>query len=148
MSRNVIRDGQTRQGRIDPIEGLYDELDFGYRPMLAEDVEQLEADASAAKTARDGVQLTADATATQLETWSEATEKGEPLPPVFENVRRLPFSQLNKLYRIVAGMAPTDPIPNARGEEMEERFADLRRRAAGETQAEAEERSAKNSETG
>lgn len=130
MSRNVIRDGQTRKGHIDAVPRLHDSLTFEYRPMLAETVESVEASASKVATDK-GVQMIAMETAKHLVSWSEEDEKGGALAIEFETVRRLPFPLLNKLYRIVAGMMVTDEVPGSTTSDIEERLEEIRRATEG-----------------
>jgi len=143
MTRNVIRDGQTRRGHIDGVARLHDSLTFDYRPMLAETVESVEAAATRVSTA-DGVQMIAMETAKHLVYWSEEDDKGAKLPINFENVRRLPFPLLNKLYRVVAGMAATDQVPGELSTDVEARLEEIRKQAGGVSLLEQREEAAKN----
>lgn len=127
MSKNIIRDGYTRTGYIAAVERLHDELRFEYRPMLPEQVETLQ-DATEKKTPSEGIRLVAAALAKQITSWSETAGEdanATPVPINFEHVRRLHFSVINKLYRIVAGISPSDPVPEAKEAEQDEYVASL-----------------------
>lgn len=126
-TKNIIRDGQTRRGRIDEEPGLHEGLSFQYRPSLPEEVEQIEAAAQKEKP-KDGVRLIAAFCADRLVDWSEAD--GD---PNFENVRRLPFDLFNKLYKVLVGMRATDPIEDPTKEEEDEEIAALRAQSEGKS---------------
>lgn len=124
-TKNIIRDGQTRRGRIDEEPGLHEGLAFEYRPSLPEEVEQIESAAQKEKP-KDGVRLIAAYMAERLVEWSESD--GD---PSFENVRRLPFDLFNKLYKVLVGMRATDPIEEPTKDEEDEEIAALRAQAEG-----------------
>ncbi len=132
MSRNIIRDGYTRRGFIEAEDRLYDYLSFEYRPMLAEVVEMVEEASQRQETVKEGVRVVAAATAEHLVSWSEVEKDGEKVPHSVEEVRRLPFSMLNKLYRIVAGITPTDPIPDSTPKDSALFVQDIIAKASGE----------------
>lgn len=115
MSKNIIRDGQTKAGYLELSEGRYEPMEFTYRPMLPETVETVEAFV-AVNSQKDPVKTThcvAAMVAKHIETWGEVEADGKPSPIIFENVRRLPFPVLNRLYRILAGLQASDPRPAA-----------------------------------
>lgn len=143
QTRNVIRDGMTRRGRIDPIERLHDALEFEYRPMLAVEVEDV-GNAIERATAAESINLTAAAIADHLVSWSEVGENDKEIPPEFENIVRLSFTLLNKLYMILAGASPSALIPDATPEEQSEYILKLHERAARISPADAEEQTAGN----
>ena len=147
QTRNVIRDGMTRRGRIDPVERLHDALEFEYRPMLAAEVEDV-GNAIEKATAAESTNLTAAAIADHLVEWSEVDEKEKQIPPTFENVARLSFSLLNKLYMILAGASPSALIPNSTPDEQSEYILKLHQHVQGVSPAKAEEQAVGNSETG
>lgn len=109
----LIRDGQTRKGRIEAVAGLHERLDFEWRPMLAADVEAFESTLEKAK-ARRVVELIAAMVARQLVSWSESEKISA------ETVLRLPHPVLLRLRGIVAGTRPSDPIDNPTSEELDE----------------------------
>lgn len=115
MSRNIIRDGQTKPGYMEAGDGRYEAMEFDFRPMLPETVETVEAFV-ALNSQKDPIKTAhcvAGNVAKHLQTWSEVEEDGSPSPITFENVRRLPFPVLNRLYRIVAGLQASDLKPGA-----------------------------------
>lgn len=124
MSRNIIRDGQTRRGYIAAVERIYESLEFEYRPMLAEEVELTESVIQKGKP-KEAVDFVCAQLVQKLTTWSEVDENDKAVPISFDNIRRLPYGLLNKLYRVVAGLVPTDPVPNAAKEEQDELVARL-----------------------
>ena len=117
MSRNVIRDGQTRAGYIAARDRLHDFLRFQYRPMLAEDVELTEVESSKGEDPRKGVRLIAAQVVQRLESWSEEDEQGQAVPIDLEAVRRLRYPVLLALYKIVAGLRASDPDPDSTGQQ-------------------------------
>jgi len=135
---NLVRDGQTRNGKVDAEDGLHDGLSFSYRPCLPEEVETIESQAAKEGNPRAAVRLIAAFVADRLGTWSEAD--GD---PTFENVRRLPFDLFNKVYRVVVGMRASDPVDQPTKEEEDELVAALRSQVdgtpPGETMAETTE---------
>lgn len=143
MTKNVIRDGQTRKGHIDGVKRLHESLTFDYRPMLAEVVEAVESAAAKVDT-KAGVQMIAAETTKHLVDWSEEDDKGGKLAIEFENVRRLPFPLLNKLYRVVAGMTATDEVPGSVTSDVEERLEELRKLTEGVPPVVTREEAAKN----
>jgi len=118
QTRNIIDDGFTLPGRIDPVAGLHEGLTFRFRPMLAEEFEEIE-EAKEGMKARPGIHLVAKAIAKHVCEWSEVDENGKPRPINFENVRRL-HSMLPRLYRIVAGRDASD-LPDEESSTAEER---------------------------
>lgn len=113
-TKNVFRDGQTLRSYIAPVEGLHTGLRFERRPMLAEDVEETEAQIAKA-TPRQAAQIVTLAVVSKLVSWSEIRDDGSAQAINAATVGALPYSLLNKLYRIVAGLIPGDPDPDAAG---------------------------------
>lgn len=127
MSRNIIRDGQTKPGYMEAGEGRYEAMEFEFRPMLPETVETVEAFV-AINSQKDPVKTAhcvAGNVAKHLAVWSEVEEDGKPTPITFENVRKLPFPVLNRLYRIVALLQASDLKPGASPKEASDYVADL-----------------------
>ena len=115
MSKNIIRDHHTRDGYLEPDPGRHEGMEFSFRPMLPEQVETVEAYVTA-NSQRDPVKTAhcvAGNVAKQLTAWSEVDDAGKPEPIHFENVRRLPFPVLNRLYRIIALLQAPDLKPGA-----------------------------------
>ena len=132
-TRNIIRDGYTRRGRIDAIERLHDSLDFEFRPMLPEQVEDLDAAVDKCKP-KEAAPLVAAAMAEQLTSWSEVEGEGdnEKMAPItVDNLRRLPYPLLSRLRKVVAGLAPTDALSDASDDEQSDYIIQLRAKAAG-----------------
>lgn len=114
MSRNIIptNDGYTRAGYIEAVPRLHDELVFEYRPMIPEEVEQLNAAIDRTNPIQ-CIHRIAAAVLKRLVSWSEVDEKGAPVPLSFEAVRCLPYPMLSNLRRIIEGTMPSDLRPGA-----------------------------------
>lgn len=119
MTRNIINDGFTLPGRIEPVERLHEGLDFEYRPMLQEQFEVLE-DQITKRQPGAAVRLMCAAVAQALASWSEVDESGKPVPISEEAVRRLQPMLLIRLYRIVSGRDASDAPNKATPEERDE----------------------------
>lgn len=113
MSRNVIQDGYTRSGYVAAVEGLHESLAFKFRPMLPETVDAV-GESLKSKSARDGNRVLAAAIVNQLVEWSEVDADGKSLAITIDTVRRLPWKLFNRLYSVVSGMGPSDPLPEAK----------------------------------
>lgn len=107
MSSNLIRAGVTREGFIEPVEGLHDGLTFTYQPMLAEDVEELD-EVINKRPGKQGVQDMAAVVAKHVKSWSEVDEKKQPVPINFDTTRALPYFLFFKLVGILKGRVPND----------------------------------------
>ena len=107
MSKNIIEDGYTREGYIEAWEGVHDEMDFTYRPMLPNEVTRLE---RALEKSTDGSHgdIIAGVLAKKLETWSEVDKDGEAILIDFKTVRRLPWLILATTSNIVKGTRASD----------------------------------------
>lgn len=114
MSRNIYRDGQTRDGYIAAADRMHDELAFTYRPMLPEDVEFTDEERRKLEP-RKSVQFLAAQITKHLVTWSEVDDDGKPMEVSLKNVLRLPHLLLTQAYLIVAGHLASDVDP-AKGE--------------------------------
>jgi hypothetical protein len=126
MSRNVIPadDGYTRPGYIEAVERLHDSLEFTYRPMIPEEVDAVD-EVVMKKPAREGNSVVRAAIQQHLVSWSEVDEKGEPLRINLQNIRRLPWPVFNRLYKIICGQLPSDPVPDASPAEEDDYVRDL-----------------------
>lgn len=113
-TKNVFRDGQTLGAFVAPVEGLHAGLRFSRRPMLAEDVEETEAQIAKA-TPRQAAQIVILTTVNQLVDWSEVRDDGTAQPINAKTVGALPYQLLNRTYRIIAGLSPSDRDPDAAG---------------------------------
>jgi hypothetical protein len=148
-TKNLIRDGQTRRGFVAPaVDGLHEGLDFEFRPMLAEQVEQTEDEYERADTPRDGILLLAGRIADHLVSWSEVDDSGERLAPRFEFVRLLPHPLMRRVYRVLTRQDASDEPPKSTPDETRERLEELRRRAAGVSPAEDQNEQLGNSDAG
>jgi len=155
MSKNLINEGYTRPGYIAAVdhdhagrqtEPLHGELDFKYRPMLPEEVEELTAAVDAAKP-KDQIHLIAAEIARRLVWWSETvTVKGakEADPDIekaaeitFETVRRLPYPLIYRLRNIVTGTSASDLRPKATKEEQSDYVKGLQLTMAGKAPGQA-----------
>lgn len=110
-TKNVFRDGATKPGFVKAVEGLHDALLWEQRPMLPEEVELLENAAQRRANPQEGIRLIQAALAQKLVSWSEVDDAGNPMAINFRNMANLPYSLLYKLYKRVAGLEPTDPLP-------------------------------------
>jgi hypothetical protein len=133
---NRIDDKYTKRGYILASPNMHDALEFEYRPMLAEQVEDLDALVEKSSPAST-VALIATCVAKQLISWSEVerdTPAGAPHKPVAvsaDNVRRLPHPVLAKLRKIISGVIPSDPLPDANEAELSQYAAELKAAADG-----------------
>lgn len=135
MSQNIINEGYTRKGYIAQVdrdqrgiqtEVLHGELEFEYRPMLPEEVEELTAAVDAASPTK-SIHLVAAAIVGKLVSWGEVTavkqdgkvifDKFVPVPINFEAVRRLPYPMIYRLRNIITGTSASDLRPQASKEE-------------------------------
>lgn len=129
MARNVIRDGYTRDGYIEASDGLYEAMTFKYRPMLPQE-ESAVSVAAGKNPGKEAVLLRAAAIQKALVEWDEVDESGAKVPITVENVRRLPPSLFWRLYGVISGNAPSDPLPKATKEEDDEYTTALLQAAA------------------
>lgn len=144
MTRNVIRDGQTKCGYIEAMPKLHDGLMFEYRPMLSETLEAVES--AAVKTdGSKGAQLVIMEVTKHLVSWSEENDKGEALPIEFDTVRKLwPSMLFNRLYRIISGQTVTDEVPGSSNNDIEDRLEEVRQAIEGKPPIVLQEEAAKN----
>jgi len=124
MSRNVIQDGYTKSARINAVPRLHESIEFTFRPMLPEDVEDLSA--KVRKLQGDAKKMTlmiADAVSKHLTEWSEVDATDKPLPISVNNCRRLPYPLLGGLRYIIegirAGDAPEDGKDGGNDDELD-----------------------------
>lgn len=106
----VIRDGFTQTGYIRENPGLHGELRFSYRPMLPEAVDDIEAHRRV-KKGSDDTKLVIAAISERLVSLQQ--DDGTDLEATAENVRRLRYSLLYRVYNIIAGIEATDVDPKA-----------------------------------
>lgn len=123
-TRNVIDDGFTKPGRIEPVPNLHQGMEFTYRPMLQEQFEALE-DQIQKSPPGPAVVLMCQALAKQLVAWSEVDADGKPLPITPDRCRRLQPMLMVRLYRIINGRDPGDMPLEATADEQDEYLASL-----------------------
>jgi len=117
MSRNVIADGYTREAFIAAEPNLHDSLRFRFRPLLPEQADIFTREDFKSRPPRQSVLMVASAIKSQLVEWSEVDGQGKPLPLSAENIARLPWRLFNRLFNVVAGFIPSDPLPDAPADE-------------------------------
>lgn len=150
MSRNIIRDGHTRSGYLEADDGRYESMRFRFRPMLPEQVETVEAYV-AANSQKDPVKTAhcvAGNVCKQLAEWSEVEPDGKPSVIHFENVRKLPFPVLNRMYRIIALLQASDKDPEGTPEEAKDYVEALIEETTGIRPMAKDADAVKNSERG
>lgn len=150
----LIDDGCTRPGYITAQEGLHESLRFRFHPMIPEEVDAVD-DAVERNRNERGHAVIQAAVVKHLREWDlvwkkdvrvgdYTGKKGTPVPIRLEMVRILPYRAYNKLYRIIAGLLPTDPDPEATPDEESAYVQDLLEsatsgRPAGDVATEREE---------
>lgn len=130
MSRNIYRDGQNRSASIRAVPNLHDALSFRYRPLMPEEVEELEGAVAETKNRKQSIAILAAAIAGKIVDWSEVDADGKSIPVSADAIRHLLYPVFNKLYRIVAGLQPGDE-PAGNPEERSEYVRDLLEGAGG-----------------
>lgn len=121
QTASFIDDGYTKRGYIKPEPGLHDGLLFSYRPMLAEQAEDLEAILKRVQGAP-VIRATCKAISEQLYEWSEVDSVKKPRPITEDSVRRLPRDLLTSLRHVIQGVWPGDPLPDPTLEEQSEYY--------------------------
>jgi len=118
QTSNVIADGYTRRAYIKPDEhGLHTGLSIEYRPMTAEQAEDLDHCLSKVEGGK-AIRLMVAAITKQLVSWSEVDEKSKVERPVTqENVARLPRLLLVSLRQLVQGLWLGDLVPEPTSQE-------------------------------
>lgn len=114
-----IDDGYTQTAYIQPTAGLHGGLSFQYRPMLYEQRQRVSEMLRAAATG-EGTTILAAAVCQQVLSWDLPRE----LKPA--NVRRLRPKLLDRIYLIVAGHQPSDPLPSGHAPERFDETADAK----------------------
>lgn len=138
MSKNVICEGYTRPGYIEPVERLHEELRFTYRPLTQEQIESLsERLDKSTLSAEKATSLIAAAVARQIVDWSEVGADDKPLPVTVDNVKSLHPSVFTKLRRIVSGERPSDADPKAVAQAARDPYLDELDKMTGTEAAEA-----------
>lgn len=130
-TRNVVRDGQTRHGAIAPVPGSHDGMGFEFRPITAPTaaMAQSQIDKKHAEgKSDDAMRLIAKVVSKHIVSWTECDEKGESIPPTYENLILLQSPLLYALYNVMTGYRPSDAIEDtsdAGRDEEEERLERL-----------------------
>ncbi len=114
-----IDDGYTQTGHINPIEGLYGEVSFQFRPMLYEQRQRVREMLRAAAN-DEATHVLSAAICQQVLSWNLPRE----LKPA--NVRRLRPKLLDRIYLIVSGHEPSDPLPSGEPVERFDEMADAK----------------------
>lgn len=121
-----IDDGFTQEGYIAGVERLHPPLSFSFRPMTHADTEKF-----VALAAREG-SVMADTYAKFIEKHVVSWSLSRPCKQAI--VCRLRPSMLKKLFGIVSGGVPSDPLPTSTGDDDNE----------GKTASETDEAAVKN----
>lgn len=114
-----IDDGYTETAYILPMEGLHGGVTFQYRPMLYDQRQRVSEMLRAAATG-EGTTILSAAICQQVLTWDLPRE----LKPA--NVRRLRPKLLDRIYLIVAGHQPSDPLPGGHAAQHFDESADAK----------------------
>lgn len=118
MSRNLIRDGYTRETTIKPVtSGLFEPLSVSFRPMLPAQHEEMSRAIDRATTGEAAIAAVCSHVAPQLATWSEVDEQNRPIPVTIENLRRLPPPLLSRLRSVVSGFEAVEGGDTLRDEQ-------------------------------
>ena len=139
---NFISDGYTETGFIAAVDGLHGELRFTFRPMLPEEVDEVQAVLDQEHVARSH-EIIRGVLVRHIKSWSDG------LPVTADSLRTIRPSLWNRLYLIVSGRQASDPDPKATPQERSSWVNDvLEAGKTGEVGAVRAERDAKNSEPG
>lgn len=138
MGLLFIEDGYTRRAFIASVKGQHGELEVTYRPMLAEERDNLFSSLER-KQPREQVRTIAGVLAAQVTWWSAQGKEGM-VPISAENVRRLQPSLFNKLYNLVNGSRPTDAFPDGSMPDEEDDFRDDLQGIVGPVREERQEK--------
>lgn len=107
----MFTDGLAQNVVINARPKVHGAMRFSFRPMLPEDVEELEAarERSIGVDPKKVVQLMVDAVAKHLVKWSSDR------PINADNVRRLRYRLLGQVYLIISGLGAADDILDESG---------------------------------
>lgn len=122
--QNIIDDGYTQEGYISPENGLYDSLEFTYRPMTSGQRDEVDSIVMSGRNPKEGSRKVAQAIAFHVKTWSEKS------PITVDVASRLRPSLSDKLYSIVSGRRPSDAKPDT-GPESDRSYLDAGLEAGG-----------------
>lgn len=105
---DIIRAGHIRVGYIAAVPRLHSALLFRYTPMTGDVVEKSEAEIRRLDESKAWAFVAAQVTK-HLRSWDEGGSEVEPIN--HETLRLMLHPKLYKLYRIIAGIAASDPHP-------------------------------------
>jgi len=110
MAGNIITDGYTRDAFIAGVERQHGPLRFKFRPMLPEETETFCRPAFLQAPPKQSIAMMAAALKQHVVSWDEDAEI------TVDNLRRVPWKLLQRLFNVVAGFDPSDPLPEGVGE--------------------------------
>ena len=128
---NLIEDGYTKRGHIKAEPGIHEGIHFEFRPMLAEQAEDLELIIKKSQGAS-AVRATSKVLCDHLVSWSEVDAKDRKPKPINEaNVLKLPRELMVHMRHIIQGVWPGDPPDSPTPEENSEYYKSLLAHAEG-----------------
>lgn len=107
----LILDGFTLDGKI-PARGPYQEVNFRYRPALAEDV--YDYTQGKQDTGRQRLTATVALVAKHLASWDVLDDRGTPIPITSEVLRKVPQSHLEAMLNYVTGYTVAEQASDAK----------------------------------
>jgi len=110
---DFISDGYTQQGYIAQVTGLHGALSFEFRPILAEERAVYYSPKTQALPADQQEKAACKLLAAKLASWTLVDAAGACVPINAENVSRVRPALQGKLWRIVAGLDPTESTEEA-----------------------------------
>ena len=137
LSETFIPDGYTRSGYIAGVDRLHGALEFEYRPMRSDTVNQIRK--ALAKFSEEPVKSATAMRASMAQhvvSWDAKNPKdGSDVKCTIDAIRCLQPALADKLYFVLAGIDASDPKPNATDSETEDWAEQVIREASGgETQ--------------
>lgn len=107
----IVADGYTQPGFIEGVEGLHRGVLFEFRPMLPEEVDEIEFKCSQLTPAAARV-ASAERLAMQVVSWDIANKEGQKILINGASVRRLRPALFVKMWGVVRGILATDIHPS------------------------------------
>lgn len=101
----LIDDGYTCDACISQVDGIHGTLEFTYRPMTHEERDQVARALAAQNNAKSATEILAKVIAEHVTGWNI------PADISIANVKRIVPNLFDKLYSVVAGSRPSDPLP-------------------------------------
>lgn len=108
MSRNTNYEGLVKKGHIEAIEGLWEGLDFTFRPLSTARAAAFFRESFTSLPDEKQLNDQTSAIVDSLKSWSEVDEKDQPLPINQITVKTLPLFMIRRLVNIVCLNSPTD----------------------------------------